>query len=126
MPPQLLYPVYLLVMGGALACFGMAYRRRHDTPRHVRWALSGLALDLGGTLVVLVLHRVLAWPMHVAFPAVVVWHRRAAYVSTGLLLCVAFAGWRRLRPHPLLGRVLLPLYALTLGLAMVGYWPYGG
>ncbi len=125
MPSTLLYPVYLLVMGGALTCFVLAYRRRHDTPRHVRLALMGLALDLGGTLVVLLVHRGLEWPMHVALPTVTLWHRRLAYVSSGLLLLVAFAGWRRLPLHPALGRALVPLYALTLLLAVLGYWPYG-
>lgn len=123
-PPAVLYPVYMLVMGGALACFVLAYRARKDTRRHMRLALTGLALDLTGTLVVLLVHRVLAWPWDYHDEVVVQWHRRAAYVSSGLLLLTAFAGWRRLPWHPWLGRLLLPTYTLTLALAIYGYWPY--
>lgn len=124
MPPQVLYPVYLLVMGAAAACFLRAYRLRHDTPRHVRAALTGVALDLAGTLVVIVLHRGLGWSMPAASPALVFWHRRAAYVSSGLMLLVAFLGWRRHRVHPVLAVPFVPLYLLTLVLAILGYWPY--
>jgi hypothetical protein len=101
-----------------------AYRARHDTPRHVRLALAGTGLDLGGTVVVLVLHRGLGWAMPPFDADVVLWHRRLAYVTTGLLLVVAVAGWRRWRLHPWVGRVFLPLYLVTLALAVVGYWPY--
>ena len=124
MPPLVLYPLYLGVMGAAALCFVMAYRRRHVTPRHMRWALTGLALDLAGTLVVLVFYRLLGWTIPAAFPLVVFWHRRLAYVSTGLLLLVALSGWRRWRLHPRLAVVFLPLYLVTLSLAIVGYWPY--
>jgi hypothetical protein len=111
-------------MGAAAVCFTMAFRVRKHTPRHMRWALTGLALDLAGTAVVLVVHRVLGWPMEEAHRGVVLVHRGVAVVVTGLLLTVAFAGWRRWRIHPRLGTVLLPLYWLTLALAIVGYWPY--
>lgn len=124
MPSQALYPVYLLVMGAAALCFVRAYRLRHDTPRHVRAALTGLLLDLSGTLVVLVVHRGLGWSMHVEHAGVVLWHRRFAYLSTGLLLLVAALGWRRHRVHPVLAVPFLPIYLATLGLAIVGYWPY--
>ena len=124
MAPTLLYPLYLGVMGAAAFCFVTAYRRRYVTSRHMRWALTGLALDLTGTVVVLVFYRVLGWSIPAAFPVVVFWHRRCAYVATALLLLVALSGWRRWRVHPTLGRILLPLYLVTLGLAIVGFWPY--
>lgn len=120
----LLYPLYLVVMGSAALCFVAAYRGRAHTPRHMRLALTGLALDVTGTIVVLVVHRGLGVPMHVEHLAVVVWHRRFAYASSGLLLLVGLAGWRRWRIHPLLGRIFLPLYLVTLALAIVGYFPY--
>ena len=124
MAAGLLYPLYLLVMGSAALCFLAAYRARARTPRHMRLALTGLALDVTGTLVVLIVHRVLGVPMHVEHALVVVWHRRCAYASTGLLLLVALGGWRRWRIHPLLGRIFLPLYLVTLAVAIVGYFPY--
>jgi hypothetical protein len=125
MPAQVLYPLYLVVMGAAAVCFTMAFRVRKTTPRHMRWALTGLALDLTGTAVVLLFHRVLGWPMPETHRGVVLVHRAVAVVVTCLLLTVAFAGWRRWRIHPRLGTVLLPLYWVTLALACVGYWPYG-
>jgi hypothetical protein len=123
-PPAVLYPLYLVVMGLAAGCFIAAYRARYDTRRHMRLALTGFGLDMAGTVVVLVVHRGLGWAMPHFDSGVVQWHRRFAYVTTGLLLCVAIAGWRRWRVHPLLGRVFLPLYLVTLALAIVGYWPY--
>jgi hypothetical protein len=124
MPSEVLFPVYLLVMGAAATCFTRAYLVRRDTPRHMRWALTGFGLDLTGTVVVLVLHKVLGWPMRVAQPDVVWVHRTLALLVTALLLYTALAGWRRWRVHPRLGRVFLPLYWVTLALAVVGYWPY--
>jgi hypothetical protein len=124
MPPQVLYPVYLLVMGAAAACFVAAYRSRTSTPRHMRLALTGVALDVAGTLVVLVVHRGLGWEMPPFDLTVVIWHRRFAYLSTALMLLVGVGGWRRWRIHPLLGRVFLPVYLVTLALAIVGYFPY--
>jgi len=122
--PLVLYPLYLGVMGAAAVCFVMAYRRRYVTPRHMRWALTGLVLDLAGTLVVLVFHRLLGWGIPAAHAGVVLWHRRVAYVSTALLLLVALSGWRRWPVHPRLAVVFLPLYLVTLALAIVGYWPF--
>lgn len=125
MPSEVLFPVYLLVMGSAALCFTRAFAVRLDTPRHMRWALTGFALDLTGTIVVLVVHKVLGWPMRVAHAEVVVVHRALALCVTGLLLFTALAGWRRWPVHPRLGTLFLPLYWVTLALAVVGYWPYG-
>lgn len=124
MPSEALFPVYLLVMGAAASCFTRAFLLRRDTPRHVRWALTGFALDLTGTLVVLLVHKVLGWPMRVAHGDVVALHRALAVVVTGILLFTVLAGWRRWRVHPRLGTLFLPLYWVTLVLAVVGYWPY--
>jgi hypothetical protein len=124
MPPAVLYCAYMVVMGGAATCFVTAYRRRHDTPRHVRWALTGFALDMAGTLVVLVVHRGLGWELPATDLGVVLWHRRLAYVTTGILLVVVLGGWRRWTWHPPLARAFLPLYLVTLALALVGYWPF--
>ena len=124
MPGTVLFPVYLLVMGAAAVCFTRAFLVRKDTPRHMRWALRGLVLDLTGTLVVLVFKWGPGWIIEAAIPLVVTIHRVVAVGVTGILLFTALAGWRRWRVHPRLGTVFLPLYWLALGLAIVGYWPY--
>lgn len=124
MPGTVLFALYLAVMGCAALCFTRAYLVRKDTPRHMRWALTGLALDLTGTLVVLGLKWGPGWVVPAAIPSVVRVHRAVALGVTALLLYTALAGWRRWRVHPVVGRVFLPLYWVTLALAVVGYWPY--
>lgn len=125
MPGTVLYPIYLVVMLGAALCFTRAFLARKATARHMRWALTGLVLDLFGTLVVLVLKWGPGWYVVAALPTVVHVHRLLALGVTALLLATALAGWRRWRVHPRLGTLFLPLYWTTLGLAIVGYWPYG-
>ena len=66
MPPRVLFPIYLAVMGAAALCFTRAFGARKTTPRHVRWALTGLGLDLFGTLAVLLAHRLLHWQVPAA------------------------------------------------------------
>ena len=123
-PPAFLFLVYMAVMGAALACFGRAFRVRKTTPVHRRWGIAGVALDLAGTLVVLVLHRVLGWTLPARDVDVVRWHRGFAYVATALVLAVAVTGWRRARVHHKIAPALLPVYAVTLALALVAYWPF--
>lgn len=124
MPAEVLYSVYMVVMGAAAGCFVVAFARRHETPRHLRWAVTGLALDVVGTVAVLVVHRGLGWELPATHAGLVWWHRRLAYASSGLLLAVALSGWRRWRAHPWLARSFLPLYLITLALAIAGYWPF--
>jgi hypothetical protein len=119
-----LFVVYMGVMGAALACFLGAFATRRRTPVHRRWGILGVALDLAGTVVVLVLHRGLGWSLPARDPTVVLWHRGFAYVATALVLAVAVTGWRRAKVHPRIGPVLVPVYAVTLALALVGYWPF--
>jgi hypothetical protein len=114
----------MAVMGAALACFARAFLTRKTTPVHRRWGILGVGLDLAGTVVVLVLHRGLGWSLPARDPDVVRWHRGFAYVATALVLAVAVTGWRRARVHPKIGPVLVPVYAVTLGLALGGYWPF--
>jgi hypothetical protein len=123
-PVRLLFPLYFLVMGAAYACFLRAFAVRKNTPRHVRWAVTGLVLDVAGTLVVLLVHRVLGVAAHVHDADVVRWHRGFAYVTTAMLLFVAWSGWRRRPVHVRMWPVFLPLYGVTLALAVVGYWPF--
>jgi cell division protein FtsW (lipid II flippase) len=123
MHPTLLAVVFLVVMAGALACFVTAYRVRRDTPRHLRFALAGTAIDVTGTVAVLLTHRVLGWhvPAHDATVALV--HRGCAYLVTVLLVVQAVGGARRWPVHKRLGRPFVVLYALTYALAVAAYAP---
>ena len=123
MPPPILAVVFLGVMAAALLCFALAWRRRADRRAHVRFAVAGAAIDVAGTLAVLLTHRVLGWvvPAHDATVSSV--HRAFAYVVTALLLVQAWAGVRRLPLHRHLGLPFLVLYAVTYALAVVAYAP---
>ena len=123
MDPTLLAVAFLAVMAVALGCFGLAWRHRRDTPRHLRFAVAGALVDVAGTLVVLVTHRGLGWqvPAHDATVALV--HRACAYAVTALLVVQAVGGARRWPVHKRLGLPFLVLYAVTYALAVVAYAP---
>lgn len=127
MDPALLSVVlavaFLAVMGGALVCFARAFRLRQDRSRHVRWAIAGAVVDLAGTAVVLVTHRVLQWEVHAYDAGVAAVHRGFAYVVTALLLVQIVGGARRWRVHRHLGAPFLWLYVVTYLLAVVAYVP---
>ncbi len=123
MDPRLLAVVFLAVMAVALGCFVAAYRARRTTPRHLRFAIAGTAIDVAGTLVVLLTHRVLDWqvPAHDATVALV--HRGCAYAVTALLAVQVVGGVRRWPIHKRLGLPFVLLYAVTYALAVAAYAP---
>lgn len=123
MPPSVLAVAFLVVMAAALACFSLAYLRRADRGAHVRLAVAGFAIDVVGTIVVLVTHRYLGWVVPERSAAVAGAHRALAYVVTGLLLVQAYSGARRLPLHRRLGLPFLVLYAVTYALAVAAYAP---
>ena len=125
MPPPswVLFATYLTVMGAAYACFLRAFAVRKRTPVHKRWGLTGVALDMAGTAVVLVVHRGLGWSLPHRDEALVLWHRGFAYATTAMVLLIAVTGWRRMPLHTRLWPVFLPLYGVTLALAILAYWP---
>jgi hypothetical protein len=123
MDPRALAVVFLVVMGSALACFVRAFALRKATPRHVRWAVAGFALDVVGTLAVLVTSRVLGWHVPARALEVALVHRVFAYVATSLLLVQAITGARRHPLHRRLGPVVLVVYSTTYALAIAAYAP---
>jgi hypothetical protein len=123
-PPGLQFAVYAGVMGAALACFGVAFAVRKRTAVHKRWGVAGVAIDLGGTVVVLFVYRVLGWTAPPHDPGLVPWHRGFAYAATAFVVLVGVSGWRRWPVHTRLWPVFLPLYTVTYALALAAYWPY--
>lgn len=123
MPSSILYFAYLGVMVAAFACFLQAFRVRFDTPRHKRWGVTGVALSLGGIAVVLIGAYAWGWTVPERWPQVVLWHRRLAYAGTALIVLVGVTGALRLRIHKKLYIVFLPVYAIVLVLAILGYRP---
>jgi hypothetical protein len=123
MPPSVLYYCYLGVMTAAFGCFLQAFRSRRHTPTHKRWAITGVALSLGGIVVVLAGAYLVGWHVPSRFPGVVIWHRRLAYAATLLIVLLAVSGARRWPIHKRLYVIFLPLYAVVLALAAVGYRP---
>ena len=123
MSSALLYYVYGLVMVASLACFGQAWRTRLVTPVHKRWGGAGVGLALAGIVVVLVLTYVMGWRVDQRFPTVVRVHRLLALAATALMLLVGLTGWRRMPIHKRLYVVFMPLYAVTVATALVGYTP---
>ena len=123
MASTVLYWTYLVVMGASLVCFFRALALRHQTPRHRRWGIAGVALAIGGIVVVVVAYRVFGWVVDQRYPSVVDWHRRVAYAATALVVLVGVSGARRWPIHKQLYKVFLPLYVLALALAAVGYQP---
>lgn len=123
MGPSLLYWTYLAVMAAGLACFVRAFVLRRETPRHRRWATTGVVLTLGGIVVVLIVYRVLGWEVAKRSDEIVLWHRRLAYLATAMVVFMAVSGARRWPIHKQLYRVFFPLYVITLLLAIIGYRP---
>ena len=123
MSPTLLAWIFLAVMGGALACFARAFATRKDTPVHKRWGITGTAVDLVGTVAVLVTSRVLDWHVPANDETVALVHRTIAYVATALVFLVAGTGMARARIHTRLWVVFLPVYTVTYLLAIWAYAP---
>jgi Kef-type K+ transport system membrane component KefB len=124
MPPRALALLFLAVMGAAVACFLRAFLLRRTPARHVRWAIAGVAIDLLGTVAVVVTSRALEWRVEPAFPTVAAAHRALAYVATGMVLLQAWSGAVRHRLHPWTGRAFLPVYGTTWLLALWAYGPW--
>ena len=123
MPSALLYYTYGLVMLASLACFGQAYRTRLDTPVHKRWGMTGMALSVGGIVVVLVLTYAFGWRVEQRYPDVVRVHRALALLATALVLFIGISGWRRWPIHTKLYLAFFPLYIATVATALAGYTP---
>jgi drug/metabolite transporter (DMT)-like permease len=111
-------------MAAAVGCFLRAVALRATTPRHVRWALAGVGIDVLGTIVVLLTQRVLGWHVEPHFPDVALVHRAFAYLVTALLAVVAVSGATRRSWHGKVGAVFLPLYVVTYLLAVWAYAPW--
>ena len=124
MDSQPLAVVFLVVMAGATACFWAAFARRKTTPRHVRLAITGAAIDLVGTVCVIVTARVLDWKVPAQFPAVARVHRVCAYVVSAWLVVQVVSGVLRLPLHRASGRPFLALYTATYALAVWAYSPW--
>jgi hypothetical protein len=123
--PRILAIAFLLVMGTALACFARAFSLRRDRPRHIRWAVVAIALDVVGTLVVVVTSRVLGWHVPARSEYVALVHRGFAYVATAMLVAQAVTGASRsMRAHRALGPAFLGVYAITYALAVAAYAPW--
>ena len=123
MPSELLFFLYLVVMGAGLGCFLKAYRTRLDTPVHKRWGIAGTLISLGGICVVLLATYLWGWRVEQRFPEVVLWHRRLALVSVSLLILTALTGMLRIRIHTRLYLIFLPVFILALVTAAIGYRP---
>ena len=123
MPSSLLYFTYGGVMLAALVCFVRAFQTRLDTPVHKRWGIAGVALSLGGILVVVFGAYVFGWQVNIRSMDVVIWHRRIALVSLVLLCMIAITGATKHRLHRRLYVVFLPVYVVSLITAAIGYQP---
>lgn len=123
MPSALLYYTYGAVMLASVVCFIQAYRRRFVTPIHKRWAVTGMALTIGGIVVVLVVTYAFGWRVDHRYPVVVRIHRLLALGATALVLFIGYTGWRRSPIHKRLYVVFFPLYVATVLTALIGYRP---
>ncbi len=123
MPSAILYYTYGALMLASVACFGQAYRTRLVTPVHKRWGLAGVALSLGGILVVLVVTYAMDWRVAQRLPGVVRVHRTLAPIATALVIAIAITGWRRARIHRRLYVAFFPFYVATVATALIGYQP---
>jgi len=121
--PDFLAVTFLVVMGAAVGCFLRAFALRRETPRHIRWAVAGLVIDVAGTIVVLVTQRGLDWAVEARFPQVAVVHRVFAYVATVLLFVQAYSGATRKPWHKYGWPVFLPVYVAAYLLAVWAYAP---
>ncbi len=125
MDPSALAAAFLTTMGMALSCFWRAaWFRRRDLRRHVRWALAGVAIDLLGTVAVLVVTKGLGWRIPPAFPVVARVHRVFAWAATALVLLQVVTGYARHPLHPRQGPVFLAVYTVTYALALCAYGPW--
>jgi hypothetical protein len=122
--PQILSAVFLVVMAAATACFWGAFARRATTARHVRWAIAGAAIDVVGTVAVVVTARWLGWHVPEQFPTVARVHRVCAYVVSAWLVVQVASGALRLPLHKASGRPFLGLYTVTYALAVWAYAPW--
>jgi len=112
-------------MLAALGCFAQAYRHRLDLPRHKRFGITGIALGLGGVVVVIAASAAFGWTVPVRHADIVWIHRRLfAPASMLLMLLVGISGGLRWRIHTKLYMLLFPLYLATVATAIVGYWPF--
>lgn len=122
--PVVLSSVFLVVMGGALACFVRAYAvRRHEGP-HRKSAILGASIDVFGTIAVIVTVRGFGWHIPTEFPGVALVHRAFAYVSTGVLVIQVSTGALRHPIHRHLGIPFLGIYTATYALAVWAYAPW--
>ncbi len=123
MIPTILYYGYGAVMTFALVCFVQAFRVRKNTPRHKRWAITGVAVAFGGIVVVVLITYLFGYRPSERFPVVVLWHRRMALAATFVMVLTAVSGARRWRIHHRLYLLLFPLYVATIVSAAIGYAP---
>jgi hypothetical protein len=121
---DLLSVTFLVVMGAAVACFFRAFSLRRETPRHVRWAVAGVAIDVAGTLAVLVTQRALGWHVVPRDADVAIVHRAFAYVATALIVFQVWSGATRHPWHLRSWKVFLPVYTATYLLAVIAYAPF--
>lgn len=119
---------FLVVMGAAAACFVAAFARRRSRRPHVRLAVTGAALDVVGTLVVVLTARVFHVHVPARFAGVAVVHRGFAYAATTLLALQVATGIARSRGGGVLSALhgpaaglFLPVYLATYVLAVVAY-----
>ena len=63
------------------------------------------------------------WRVEHRWPEMVRIRRVLALAAAALVLLVGYTGWRRLPIHKRLYVVFLPLYALTVATALLGYRP---
>jgi hypothetical protein len=123
LPADVLALVFLFVMGAALGCFWAAFLRRKTVRVHKRFGIAGAAIDILGTVAVIVTARVLDWHVPPHDETVARVHRAIAYVATALVLLVAATGIRRDPIHTRLWPVFLPVYTVTYALAVWAYAP---
>jgi hypothetical protein len=122
-PPDVLAIVFLVVMAAALGCFWAAFHHRKRLRTHKRLGIAGVAIDLAGTVAVLVASRGLGWHVPAHDEGVAAAHRALAYVATALVLLVGATGAARHPIHTRLWPVFLPVYTATYALAFWAYAP---
>jgi hypothetical protein len=131
MDPRLLVATFLVVMAAAAGCFVAAFVRRRERRAHMRLALTGAAIDVVGTIAVIVTARGFELHVPARFEGVALVHRGFAYVATCLLALQAATGFARsraIRPwaawHGPAAAAFLPVYLATyvLALAAYGWW----
>jgi hypothetical protein len=121
--PDVLSLVFLVVMGTALGCFWAAFLRRKTVRVHKRFGIAGAAIDLLGTVAVIVTARGFGWHVPPYDETVATVHRTIAYLATALVLLVAATGIRRDPIHTKLWPLFLPVYTVTYALAVWAYAP---